>query len=109
MIEMGLQNEAIHTMLANPHLALFELIQRPCQIQYWTLMDHLVNIYKVKKIELSAHELDISIVRMAKTLASCSISENQGMQHLILVKDSSEAQKPGGQGCQDKPCLIPAG
>lgn len=75
---MGLKNNAMHAMLANPDLAPFKVIQRSCQIQDWTLIDHLVNIYKVEERDYVVHEPETSIMRMARRLASGYISEKQG-------------------------------
>lgn len=94
MTEMGLKHKAIHAMLANPHLAPFELIDRPCQRQDWTLIDHLMVIHKVKKSDYIEDDSQASIVSMARTLACGYISENAGSRSVVLVKDGTGAQKP---------------
>lgn len=94
LTEMGLKHKAIHAMLANPHLAPFELIDRPCQQQDWTLIDHLMIIYKVKESDYIEGDSQASIVSMARTLASVYISENAGSRCVVLVKDGPGAQKP---------------
>lgn len=81
-------------MLANPHLAPFELIDRPCLPQDWTLIDHLMVIHKVKESDYIEDDPQGSILSMARTLALCYISENEGSQCVVLVKDGTRAQKP---------------
>jgi hypothetical protein len=78
-------------MLANPHLAPFELIDRLWQQQDWTLIDHLMVIHKVKDSDYIEDDPQASIVSMARTLASCYISETA--QCVVLVKDGVGAQK----------------
>lgn len=91
---MGLKHKAIHAMFANPHLAPFELVDRPCQQQDWTLIDHLMVIHKVKASDYFEDDPQASIVSMAKALASCYISENTHSRCVVLVKDGVGAQKP---------------
>lgn len=85
---------AIHAMLANPHLAPFELIDRLCQQQDWTLIDHLMVIHKVKTSDHVEGDSWASIVNMAKTLACGYISEHTGSRCVVLVKDGTGAHKP---------------
>lgn len=91
---MGLRNRAVHSMLANPHLAPFDLIDKPCEKQDWILMDHLMFIHKVKESDLTQDDPHASIVNMAKTLARVYLSEYDGERCIVLVKDGEGAQKP---------------
>lgn len=91
---MGLKHKAIHAMFANPHLAPFELIDRPWQKQDWTLIDHLMVIHKVKDTDYIWDDPQTSIVSMARTLASYYIWERTGSQCVVLVKDGAKAPKP---------------
>lgn len=91
---MGLKHNAIHAMLANPHLAPFEVIDRPCQLQDWTLIDHLIVIHRIKESDYIEDDSQASIVNMARTLARCYIEESGGSRCVVLVKDGTGAQKP---------------
>ena len=51
-------------MLANPHLVPFKLIDRPCQRQDWTLIDHLMVIHKVMDSDYIEGDSQASIVSM---------------------------------------------
>ena len=93
-MDMGLKHKALHAMLANPHLAPLELIDRPWQKQDWTLIDHLMVIHKVKDSDYIEDDPQASIVSMARTLASCYISENAHSRCVVLVMDGVGAQKP---------------
>ncbi|KAK5609584.1 hypothetical protein CRENBAI_004457 [Crenichthys baileyi] len=42
---MGLRHMAIHAMLANPHIAPFELVKQPSFRQDWCLIDHMMAIH----------------------------------------------------------------
>ncbi|KAJ7983715.1 hypothetical protein DPEC_G00373700 [Dallia pectoralis] len=86
-------------MLANPHLAPFELIYGPRQRQDWTLIDHLMVIHKVKANDYVEGDSQASIVNMANAGAClhrgglgqpmCSVGEGR--------RPSSEARRPGDQ------------
>lgn len=91
---MGLKHKAIHAMLANPDLAPFEVIDRPCEQQDWTLIDHLITIHKVKKSDYIEDDPRASIENIARTLAHGYILENAGSRCVVLVKDGAQAQKP---------------
>lgn len=91
---MGLRNNAIHAMLANPQLAPFDVITRPSDAQDWTLVDHLVNLYKVKPEDYVENNPKLSMMQMAKTLARHYLSEVSDTNFLVLVKDGEQAQKP---------------
>ncbi|KAJ7984074.1 hypothetical protein DPEC_G00366150 [Dallia pectoralis] len=91
---MGLKHNAFHVMLANPHLAPFELIYGPRQRQDWTLIDHLMVIHKVKANDYVEGNSQASIVNMARTLARAYIAEDLGTRCVVLVKDGARAQKP---------------
>ncbi|KAF1394416.1 hypothetical protein PFLUV_G00000050 [Perca fluviatilis] len=103
---MGLRHNAIHAMLANPHLAPFELIDRPCLPQDWTLIDHLMVIHKVKESDYIEDDPQGSILSMARTLALCYVSENEGSQCVVLVKDGTRAQKPAQKAAPSYPPSV---
>lgn len=91
---MGLKNRAMHMMLANPHLAPFVLVSPPEHKQDWILIDHLMVIFKVKPSDYIEDEPKVSIVNMARTLASHYSAENTEAERVVLVKDGQGAQKP---------------
>lgn len=91
---MGLKHKAIHAMLANPHLAPFEMVDRPTRRQDWIVIDHLMTIYRVKESDLVENEPRVSILNMARTLASCYVLESKFAHGIVLVKDGAKAHKP---------------
>lgn len=91
---MGLRHKAFHAMLANPHLAPFELIEKSQQLQDWTLIDHLMVIHKVKEIDYFEGDSHKSISSMARRLALDYALETQGSRYVVLVKDGARAHKP---------------
>ena len=91
---MGLKHNAIHAMLANPHLAPFELVNKPCEQQTWTLIDHLMVIHKVKAVDYIKDDSEASIVNMARRLACHYKWEDSDSRCVVLVKDGAAAPKP---------------
>lgn len=89
-------------MLANPNLAPFELVNPPEHKQDWILIDHLMTIFKVKPDDYVAAEPALSIVNMARTLASRYMSETKKAKHVVLVKDGHGAQKPAVRDVREK-------
>lgn len=81
-------------MLANPHLAPFEVVDRPCHQQDWTLIDHLMVIHRITERDYVQGDPHSSITKMARTLVLNYISEIKGSRCVVLVKDGSGAQKP---------------
>ena len=104
---MGLKHQAFHAMLANPHLAPFEIIDRPCQRQDWTLLDHLMVIHKVKESDYIEGDSHGSILNMARTLACCYVTENAGSRCVVLVKDGAGAPKPAVRETRSKRPPVP--
>ena len=99
---MGLRHNAIHAMLANPHLAPFELVNKPCEEQTWTLIDHLMVIHKVKADDYIEDDPQASIVNMARRLASHYKWEDSGSRCVVLVKDGAAAPKPAVKVIREK-------
>lgn len=99
---MGLKNRAVHMMLANSNLAPFELVNPPERRQDWVLIDHLMTIFKVKPDDYVEAEHKLSIVNMARTLASRYMPDIRKAKHVVLVKDGHGAQKPAVRDARDK-------
>ncbi|KAK7915589.1 hypothetical protein WMY93_011350 [Mugilogobius chulae] len=91
---MGLGHRAFHAMLANPNLAPIKLIGRPSGYSDWTLIDHLIELYKIKESDYIPSDLQASIDNMARTLANKYLRELEKTQCLVLVKDGTRAHKP---------------
>ncbi|KAE8277106.1 hypothetical protein D5F01_LYC23977 [Larimichthys crocea] len=82
-------------MLANPRLAPFELIEgMSCQQQDWTLIDHLMVIYRVRESDYVQNDPRVSIRNMARTLAHSYVSEDSTSRVVVLVKDGGKSPKP---------------
>lgn len=82
-------------MLANPRLAPFELIEEGPRRQWdWTLIDHLVEIHRVKESDYVEDNPRASLLNMARTLASIYLSEDFNSRFVVLVKDGASAPKP---------------
>ena len=101
---MGLRHNAIHAMLANPHLAPFELVNKPCEQQTWTLIDHLMVIHKVKADDYIEDDPQASILNMARRLASHYRWEDSGSRCVVLVKDGAAAPKPAVTEIRENQC-----
>ena len=99
---MGLRHKAIHAMLANPHLAPFELDNKPCGQQTWTLIDHLMVIHKVTADDYIEGDSQMSILNMARRLASHYKLEYLDGRCVVLVKDGAAAPKPAVEGARQK-------
>lgn len=107
VFEMGLKHQAIHAMLANPHLAPFEVIDKPSCIQDWIIIDHLMTLYRVKHTDYVESDPRTTIVNMARTLASCYISESRPARGIVLVKDGAKAHKPAVRESRSRCATLP--
>ncbi|KAI4792889.1 hypothetical protein KUCAC02_033084 [Chaenocephalus aceratus] len=94
-------------MLANPHLAPFELIQGEFQRQDWTLIDHLMIVHKVWESDYIEGDPLASIASMARTLASGYLWETARSRIVVLVKDGERAPKPAMRDIRDKRPVVP--
>lgn len=99
---MGLKNQALHVMLANPHLSPFEVIDRPESKCDWMLVDHLITRFRVKETDYVEGDRVRSIWNMARTLADLYIRESWTAECLVLVRDGHGAQKPAVRPIRDR-------
>lgn len=104
---MGLKNQALHVMLANPHLSPFSVVERPTLRHDWMLVDHLIMRFKVKASDYVERDPRASVLNMARTLAEHYNQERCAAECLILVKDGSGAQKPAVRDNRDRYPLAP--
>lgn len=104
---MGLKNQALHVMLANPHLSPFDVIERPTERYDWMLIDHLIMRFKVKASDYVEGDRLASIENMARTLAEHYNRDRWTSECLILVKDGRGAQKPAVRETRDRYPLAP--
>lgn len=104
---MGLKNQALHVMLANPHLSPFDVIERPTERYDWMLVDHLIMRFKVKASDYVEADRLASIENMARTLAEHYNRDRWTSECLILVKDGRGAQKPSVRETRDRYPLAP--
>lgn len=95
-------------MLANPRLAPFELIEEGTRQQWdWTLIDHLMQIHRVKESDYVVDDPITSILNMARTLASIYLSEDLNTRFVVLVKDGASAPKPSVRESRLIRTLVP--
>lgn len=104
---MGLKNQALHVMLANPHLSPFDVIERPKVRHDWMLVDHLITRFRVSVNDYVEDDRVGSIWNMAKTLAGLYIQERGTAECLVLVRDGRGAQKPAVRNVRDRYPLAP--
>lgn len=104
---MGLRNQALHVMLANPHLSPFDVIDRPEFKHDWVLVDHLIMRFRVSANDYVETDRVGSIWNMARTLAKHYIQERWTAECLVLVRDGHGAQKPAVRHIRDRYQLAP--
>lgn len=105
--KMGLKNQALHVMLANPHLSPFDVIDRPASRHDWMLVDHLITRFRVNANDYVEHDRVGSIWNMARTLAEHYSQEKWTTECLIMVRDGPGAQKPAVRHIRDRYQLAP--
>lgn len=91
---MGLRNNALHVMLANGRVAPFYIREPPLDQIRWTIIDHLITIYKIKESDYVEEQPVYSINNMAIRLCNIYAHECERTRYLVLVRDGSGAKKP---------------
>lgn len=104
---MGLKNQALHVMLANPNLSPFDVIDRPEFKHDWVLVDHLIMRFRVSANDYVENDRATSIWNMARTLAEHYSQERWTGECLIMVRDGHGAQKPAVRHIRDRYQLAP--
>lgn len=91
---MGLRNNAFHIMLANGRVAPFYVREPPSSRIHWTIVDHLITIYRLKESDHLEGQTACSINNMATRLCDIYADECERTQYLVLVRDGRGAKKP---------------
>lgn len=91
---MGLRNKAFHVMLANGRVAPFYIRGPPVYDMNWTIVDHLITIYKIKESDYVEDQPLCSVTNMAARLRDIYADECTRTRYLVLVRDGHGSKKP---------------
>lgn len=100
--KMGLRNQALHVMLANPHLSPLELVDMPTEKQDGLLVDHPIIRYRVTATNYEEGNDIESIYKMATTLADVYARDQSVAHYLVMVVDGRGSQKPAVREIRNK-------